>query len=688
MAKKKNPLVFLDISIDGDQAERMVIELFSDVVPKTAENFRALCTGEKGIGASTGKALRYKGSTFHRIVKKFGAQGGDIAKLDGSGGESIYGGKFSDEIKLKHDAPGVLSMATSAPDSNGSQFFISFRAAPRLDGKNVVFGKVVSGMSLLKKIEQAGSDDGKPVCPVKIVDCGEASDNKIQTSLGTTKEKKPIKSGRDLPSGDSSDGEGRIGRKRTVKDKKKKRKRKYASDSYSSDNSDSDSYSSDSVSDSDSDSYSSSSDTSSSSDSRHRRRKKASKKDRHRHGKRKRDWVREKQQRRHNKRSRRRSSESLSNPESESASSSSSDTEKNDCQRDTHKTKNSSRTIDLSSKAPAGQTKPPSVVLGKEAALGGPRKDEKEAVKDSASHEDGELFHENGESQEKDNVLEAKVDRTVNRHSHLDEKSSRFRDPKGSSGLRNSLPNPDKILQAEAATPSLMRESEKQKKNNHLRSPERSPGYKASGATLNRGRNLSRSRSPDGAPKRIRKGRGFTAQYAYARRYRTPSPERSSVRSHYYRGRNERASGQDRYSRYRAYTERSPVRRYRRSPRGGSPLRYRGRRQGSRSASPNPVGYHGHGRDRSRSPRRNISPKLDRLPTVSERLRSRLGPQGQRDPSDRGRSRSRNRDYLASRSPDAGPQDEKDKGNKRSRSSSRSSSAAGNHGLVSYGDGS
>ncbi|XP_010935780.1 peptidyl-prolyl cis-trans isomerase CYP63 isoform X2 [Elaeis guineensis] len=694
MAKKKNPLVFLDISIDGNRAERIVIELFSDVVPKTAENFRALCTGEKGIGASTGKSLHYKGSIFHRIVKRFGAQGGDIAKLDGSGGESIYGGKFSDEnFKLKHDGPGVLSMASPAPDSNGSQFFMSFRAAPRLDGKNVVFGKVVSGMSLLKKMEQAGSDKGKPICTVKIVDCGEASDNKTKTELGTVKEDKLIKSGRDLPSDDSSDGERRIGHKRTVNDKRKKRKRRYSSsDSYSSNNSDSDSYSSDSISDSESDSDYSSSDASSSSDSRHKRRKKTSKKDRYRHGKRKRDLLREKQQRRHNKRSRRRSSESSSDPESESASSSSSDNEQADCQRDAHKTKSSLRGTDISAKAPAGQTKLPAMVLGEEETGGGPRKDEKETVKDNASHEEGELLNGHGEFREKENVLGAKVDRTVNLQSQSDDKSSRFRskDLKGSSSasLRSGQPIPDKILHLEGATASSMRENERQNQKSPSRSPEKSPGHKASEATLNRGRNLSRSRSREGAPKRLRKGRGFTEQYAYVRKYRTPSPERSPVRSHYYRGRNEWASGQDRYSRYRTYTERTRVQHYRRSPRGGSPLRYRSRRGRSRSTSPSPVGYRGHGRDRSRSPRRSLSPKFDRGPTVSDRLRSRLGPQGNRHPSDRGRSRSRNRDSLASRSPDAGPHANKDKGDMRSRSSSRSSSPAGNRGLVSYGDGS
>ncbi|PKI63622.1 hypothetical protein CRG98_016005 [Punica granatum] len=142
MAKKRNPLVFLDISIDEDPVERIVIELFADVVPKTAENFRALCTGEKGVGSTTGKPLHYKGTHFHRIIKGFMAQGGDFSKgngmlfqPNGTGGESIYGGKFSDEnFKMAHDGPGLLSLANSGPNTNGSQFFITFKRIPHLDG--------------------------------------------------------------------------------------------------------------------------------------------------------------------------------------------------------------------------------------------------------------------------------------------------------------------------------------------------------------------------------------------------------------------------------------------------------------------------------------------------------------------------------------------------------------------------
>lgn len=140
MPKVKNPHVFMDISIGGGSAERITFELFANVVPKTAENFRALCTGERGLGASTQKPLYYKGTYIHRIVKGFVAQGGDFSSGDGKGGESIYGGKFPDEnFKLLHNQPGVLSMANSGPGTNGSQFFITFKALPHLDGYCFLF---------------------------------------------------------------------------------------------------------------------------------------------------------------------------------------------------------------------------------------------------------------------------------------------------------------------------------------------------------------------------------------------------------------------------------------------------------------------------------------------------------------------------------------------------------------------
>ena len=167
-----NPQVFFDISIDGAPSGRLVFELFADVVPKTAENFRALCTGEKGLGRS-GKPLSYKGSAFHRIIPDFMCQGGDFTAGNGTGGESIYGTKFEDEnFQLKHTKGGLLSMANAGPNTNGSQFFITTAVTPWLDGKHVVFGELREGLELLRAIEARGSRSGKPSASVRIEDCG------------------------------------------------------------------------------------------------------------------------------------------------------------------------------------------------------------------------------------------------------------------------------------------------------------------------------------------------------------------------------------------------------------------------------------------------------------------------------------------------------------------------------------
>merc|ERR1712111_289366 len=163
-----NPKVFFDMTIGGAAAGRIVMELRADVAPKTAENFRCLCTGEKGTGKS-GKPLHFKGSTFHRVIPDFMLQGGDFTRGNGTGGKSIYGEKFADEnFKLRHTKPGLLSMANAGPNTNGSQFFITTVVTSWLDGKHVVFGEVVDGMDVIKAVEKEGSGTGRTRSKIEI----------------------------------------------------------------------------------------------------------------------------------------------------------------------------------------------------------------------------------------------------------------------------------------------------------------------------------------------------------------------------------------------------------------------------------------------------------------------------------------------------------------------------------------
>ncbi|KAH9729629.1 peptidyl-prolyl cis-trans isomerase CYP63 [Citrus sinensis] len=623
MSEKKNPLVFLDVSIDGDPVEKIVIELFADVVPKTAENFRALCTGEKGIGKSTGKPLHYKGTMFHRIIKGFMIQTCKEQPLIGLQAlvEKVYmeGNLLVDEnFKLDHNGPGILSMANSGANTNGSQFFITFRRQHHLDGKHVVFGKVVKGLNIVKKIEQVGTGDGKPAQPVKIIDCGEFSESKIQDGKEKVKKKK---ASHVSSSEDSSDGETVRRHKKSSKKRRQKRKRRYPS----SDSSGSDSYSSES--DSDTDSESSPSESSSSGDRRRRKRKPVKRGKRER-GRKKKDGHREKRRSQRDKRLRRRSKmSSRSSSDSESLSSSGSSADER---------------TDVGKKS----LTPPS---GKRTVMEQQSNHDLKKTDDNSSHEEGELLLKNDKLQNNGHGTEAKSNRTANQHPYSD----------NSSKSRSLTPSPKRRSSNRSrSSPSM---SPKRILGNDGRSPpkklgDQSPARRVSEPSAsNRSRGLSRSPSPDGTPKRVRKGRGFTERYSFARRYRTP--ERSPPRYYRYGGRNIHERTQNRYSSQRGYSDRSPRRHYRSPPRGRSPPRYQRRSRRSRSISRSPDGYRGRYGDDSQS--RSSSPR-DKRPTISEGLKCRLGPKIDEEHSPakrryRSRSRSRSLDSSHSKSPEASP---------------------------------
>uniref|UniRef100_A0A1I8JIX7 peptidylprolyl isomerase n=1 Tax=Macrostomum lignano TaxID=282301 RepID=A0A1I8JIX7_9PLAT len=208
--KMSNPIVYFDIDIDGKPAGRITFKLYADIVPKTAENFRALCTGEKGIGEISGKPLHYKSSSFHRVIPQFMCQGGDFTRGNGTGGESIYGEKFPDEkFAINHSKPFLLSMANAGPNTNGSQFFITTVSTRWLDGKHVVFGEVVSGEDValpFRLLSTAANKAGRPQVFFDVAADGKSL-GRVIFSLYYDKVPKTAENFRALCAGDKGVGE-------------------------------------------------------------------------------------------------------------------------------------------------------------------------------------------------------------------------------------------------------------------------------------------------------------------------------------------------------------------------------------------------------------------------------------------------------------------------------------------------
>ncbi|ULT83686.1 hypothetical protein L3Y34_012736 [Caenorhabditis briggsae] len=225
-----NKRTFFDITINGEPAGRIVFALYNHSCPSTAENFRALCTGE--LGQLYGHNASYQGSIFHRCIKGFMIQGGDLTHKNGQGGFSIYGRTFDDEnLSLPHNKPFLLSMANRGPDTNGSQFFITTEKVPHLDGKHVVFGEVVKGFDVVKRIEKVETEEeDMPVQRVTIAHCGEMV-RKSDVMASDKKEKQDEQGAEPEPVGCKMDDEPktvnwlmRRSRSRTPEDSKKSKK--------------------------------------------------------------------------------------------------------------------------------------------------------------------------------------------------------------------------------------------------------------------------------------------------------------------------------------------------------------------------------------------------------------------------------------------------------------------------------
>ncbi|XP_074701862.1 NK-tumor recognition protein isoform X3 [Strix aluco] len=240
MGVQDRPQCFFEIEINREPVGRIMFQLFSDICPKTCKNFLCLCSGEKGIGKTTGKKLCYKGTTFHRVVKNFMIQGGDFSEGNGKGGESIYGGYFKDEnFILKHDRAFLLSMANRGKHTNGSQFFITTKPAPHLDGVHVVFGLVISGFEVIEQIENLKTDTAsRPYADVRVIDCGvlvtkSAKDalekkKKVCSDSEASESSSSVSSSSETSSESEADNERsrRRKRKRRVKTKQSRKRRK------------------------------------------------------------------------------------------------------------------------------------------------------------------------------------------------------------------------------------------------------------------------------------------------------------------------------------------------------------------------------------------------------------------------------------------------------------------------------